>query len=344
MKLTKIMYLINLIYILATSITFFLSSKPILVNLEGSYGHQEHGLKKIDNLNNQLYLTLTIVTGSWSNTELVSKYYSSFEHIKIINKTEMDFKIEGKVLALSQIFNTTFVKYECPIASNSRVCFASTSEVSIPSQLKSSILGINGLEEVLTLKPNFVFGKKLENFETIIQASTDYQFFLPLQVAQVYGFPISNGADVRVGIVSLGGYFAQSDLNDYFNLTGLGSAPNINIVLINVAQFNYSDVDSSIENYLDVEIIASLVPEANVTFYFAPNTFQYFYDAIKVALQNSDVVSISWGTYESETSSYWASFKALLAQYSNVPCFIATGDDGSSIGVGFPASCPNAIG
>jgi hypothetical protein len=27
-----------------------------------------------------------------------------------------------------------------------------------------------------------------------------------------------------------------------------------------------------------------------------------------------------------------------------VPIFIATGNDGSSIGVGFPANCPNAIG
>ena len=34
----------------------------------------------------------------------------------------------------------------------------------------------------------------------------------------------------------------------------------------------------------------------------------------------------------------------MFAKYSNVPIFIATGDQGSAGGVGFPASCPNAIG
>jgi len=330
--------------ILVLTFTLILSIETKLVNLGGSYGHRDHDLKKIDNFNLQHNLTLTIVTGSWSNTQLVSEYYSSFKNIKIFDKNEIDFKINGKIFVLSQIFNTTFVNYKCPNSNTNHSCFASTSEVVIPSKLKSSILGILGLEQVLSLKPNYVIGKKLENFKPKIQASTGYQYFLPPEVAQVYGFPNSNGAGVRIGIVSLGGYFTQNDLQNYFTAIGFGSAPNINIVLIDGAQFNYADINSAAENYLDVEIISTIVPEANITFYFVPNTFQYFYDVIKAALQNSDVVSISWGTYEIFTSAYWSSFQALLAQYGNVPCFIATGDQGSSIGVGFPANCPNAIG
>jgi len=56
------------------------------------------------------------------------------------------------------------------------------------------------------------------------------------------------------------------------------------------------------------------------------------------------VVSLSWGTYESYASAYLTSFQAMFAQFSQVPIFIATGNDGSSIGVGFPANCPNVIG
>jgi len=333
------MRLIISIYFLATSVVFSLETN--LVNLEGSYGHRDHGLEKIDHLNPHLKLTLTIVTGTWVNTQLVSEYYSTFENVNIFDKTEMDFKIEGKVFVLSQIFNTTFLEYNCPNLNMNKTCFASTSEVVIPSNLKSSILGIIGLEQVLTLKPNFVVGEKLD---TLIQASTGFNYFLGPQAAQVYGFPNSNGSGVRVGIVSLGGFFNQSDLQNYFTLLGLGSAPNINVVLIDGAFLNYNDLDSSVENYLDVEIISTVAPEANITFYFAPNTWPGFYDVIKAALQNSDVVSLSWGNSEINDSAYYASFEALFALYSNVPCFIATGDNGSDVGVGFPASCPSAIG
>ncbi len=108
---------------------------------------------------------------------------------------------------------------------------------------------------------------------------------------------------------------------------------------------DYVDVkQSSSENYLDVEIIASIVPSATITLYFAPNSFDGMYNALIAALNSSDVVSLSWGTYESKASSYWFIYRAVFFIYSSVPIFIATGDHGSKDGIGFPASCPNAIG
>ena len=176
----------------------------------------------------------------------------------------------------------------------------------------------------------------------VLKSKSSIKSFLPPQVAQVYGFPKSDGADIRVGIVSLGGYLNQSDLQNYFDQFDLGEAPTINIALIN--GFKYNDIWNAVfENYLGVEILESIVPKANITLYIAPNSFQGFYDVINIALKQNDVVSCSWGTLESGTSSYWTSFQAMFARYSNVPIFFATGDDGSKDGVGFPASCPNAI-
>jgi kumamolisin len=250
----------------------------------------------------------------------------------------MHLKLNGKVSFLSQIFNTTFVEYKCGNETASKKCFASNSEVTIPETLKSSIIGIMGLEQVLNMKPNFV-----ANDEFKPAATSSY--FIPTQVASIYGFPSGTGSGITIGIISFGGFFKQSDLQAYFTRFSLGTAPTINIVFINGAQLDYYDTKQySSENYLDVEIIASLVPSATITMYFAPNSFVGMYDALYAALSSNNVVSLSWGTYESKASSYWSIYKALLLTFSNVPIFVATGDNGSKDGIGFPASVPNAIG
>ena len=331
----KISFLIIINIFLA--IAFVNAKEEKLVRFAKSFGHKEHGLKKLSNLNPQLSLTLTIVTGSWANTKLVNTYFSSFGFFKVFEQTDMNLKLKGSVSKFSHVFNTTFVNYKCNSTSN-LTCYATTNMVSIPSSLQTAIMGILGLEQVLTMEPKV----RIANGRNFKRATT-YTNFLPPQVAQVYGFPKSDGAGIRVGIVSLGGYFNQTDLQNYFDQFDLGEAPTINIVLIN--GFKYNDIwNAVLENYLDVEILASIVPKANITLYIAPNNFQGFYDVINIALKQSDVVSCSWGTLESVSSSYWTSFQAMFARYSNVPIFIATGDQGSKGGVAFPASCPNAIG
>ena len=322
-----------------------------LVPLEKSFGHKNHELVQMDILDPQLNLTLTIVTGSMANTQLVSKYYSSFGYFTIWDQTNLHLKMQGSVASIAQVFQTTFVEYKCNTTTTSSTkCFATTSEVHIPNSLQSAILGILGLEKVLSLKPNYVRAEtdsSKESRKTFQPSagSTAYSNFLGPQAAQVYNFPNSTGAGINIGIISLGGYFNQSDLNNYFTQFGLGIAPTINVVFVDGGQFDYNDYNGqSLENYLDVEIIATVAPMANITFYYGSNTFQSMYYVINAALQQSHVVSCSWGSYEYWTLSYLNSFQAMFAQYSQVPFFAATGDYGSYVGVGFPASCPNAIG
>ena len=188
----------------------------------------------------------------------------------------------------------------------------------------------------LKRKQNFKISKNLT-----MNSRTNY---ISSDVAKIYGFPNSTGAGIRVGIVSLGGYFNQNDLQSYFTKFGLGTAPKINMTFVDGTQLDFTDYLSSVENYLDVEIIAGVVPQANITLYFGQNSFDGFYNVIYAALQQSDVVSLSWGTYEMYSTAYWSSYQALFARFSQVPVFVATGDQGSSMGVGFPASCPNVIG
>jgi kumamolisin len=171
--------------------------------------------------------------------------------------------------------------------------------------------------------------------------------------AQLYGVPVDTGADVRVGIVSLGGYFAQSDLQAYFDVNGLGTAPIISIVYVDGAVQNPNDFSGTLENFADLEIIGSVAPHANITMYMGINSNEGFYNVFSMALRNSDIVSCGWGKQEIYvTASNAISFQTLFAAYSHIPIFVATGIRGSYVtwtdssigGAAFPASCPNAIG
>ena len=317
--------------------------------LEHSFGHNSHGLTKVKDLNQSMEMALTLVTGSMANTQLVASYYETIQGLTLFDLTDMHVKLKGSVVLISQVFNTSFYEYICENGNRKTHCFASNSEVSIPESLRTVIIGILGLETILSLNSHSIMSKTILSSENL-QPQTTYSYFIPPQVAQVYGFPNSDGSGIRVGIISLGGYFNQTDLDNYFSSNSLGTAPSINIVYVDGATMDFVDPnDESVENYLDVEIIASIVPKASITLYFAPNTFAGFYDAINSALQQSDVVSVSWAARESATSSYWTSYQTLFSTYSSVPVFIASGDYGSYDQFGyttvwFPTSCPNAIG
>ena len=343
-----------MIFVLSLLASFnFLESKRDFVKrefvkLDNSFGHKNSSmhLNNWKTLNSATSLNLTIVTGSLNNTQLVASYYQSIEGLTLCDQTDMQLKLSASVEVISQVFETVFREYDCE-NSTRKTCYASNSEVSVPASIRSAIIGILGLEQVLTVKPNYHKNQTPLNKTSTgdLKPKVSYPYFIGSQAAQVYGFPISDGSGVRIGIITLGGYFNQSDLDNYFNKFNLGTAPSINIVYVDGATMDFVDPnDESGENYLDVEIIASIVPKASITLYFAPNTFAGFYDAISLALQQNDVVSLSWGTSESGLSSYWSSFESLLSTNSKVSIFIATGDAGSSGGVGFPASCPSAIG
>ena len=158
--------------------------------LKDSYGHKGHKLAKIGPLDKESKLTLTLVTGSLNNSQLVADYYSSFgKNLTIYEQTNMHVKLNGKVSFLSQLFNTTFIEYKCDnhteindAQRKRQKCYASNSEVSIPETLKSSIIGIMGLEQVLDCHCRL----QMMTLTLQHQAVTLYQLkWLPFMVSRV---------------------------------------------------------------------------------------------------------------------------------------------------------------
>lgn len=177
-------------------------------------------------------------------------------------------------------------------------------------------------------------------------------YFSPLQVAAVYSAIPGDGTGQKIGVIELGGGYNMSDLTTYLNLLGITGPPNVTAVGVDGGINNPSDLDSSVEVVLDVEIIMAIAPKAAIRVYFAPNSDQGFYDAINQAyLDGCKIISISWGAAEQ----YWN--LSVMNTYNNlfntlsqngVTVFAAAGDQGSSDGapgtnVDFPGSSPFVV-
>lgn len=178
--------------------------------------------------------------------------------------------------------------------------------------------------------------------------------YTPLQLASYYNFPASSGSGQKIGIIELGGGYVLSDITTYLSSLGIVNGPTINSISVDGGINDITDTSgANYEVYLDIEIIAALVPSATINVYFAPNSFTSFYNAIQKAITDGcNAISISWGAPEIYwPSSYLTSYNALFktAADNGINVFCASGDNGSSDGTDglvtdFPASSQYVIG
>ena len=141
----------------------------------------------------------------------------------------------------------------------------------------------------------------------------------PLQIATAYNIPASTGANVKVGIISLGGGWSANDFNNSMGNLGLSiTSANITTVLVDGATGTFTGGGYDVENTLDLYCVASMVPQANIVIYIGQvsggygglgvnwntnsnvattnNAINGFANVINRAVsENCDVITISYG-------------------------------------------------
>lgn len=177
----------------------------------------------------------------------------------------------------------------------------------------------------------------------------------PLAFAKYYNFPTQQNQNVKpkIGIISFGGSYFTNDLNYYWRvLLNLSTIPTVNYVQVNGAtnipdQHVMNDSGSSIENTLDIEIIGAICPNSIITIYFTPNNLNNIKDVLDIALNNNDVVSISWGAAEIIYGQNLINdINTVFAKYQTKIICVASGDNGCSDeikkvpNIDYPSSCP----
>ncbi len=264
--------------------------------------------------------------------------------------------LAGTAAEMSAAFATELQQYDHPDGTFR----GRTGPLHIPAELDQIIVGVFGLDNRPQARPHL---QRYDLQSSAIQADTHKApgsvSYTPLQVSQLYDFPdYSDGSGQCIAIIELGGGYADSDLQAFFQQQNI-HLPKVISVPVDGGQNTPAGTPDSADGEvcLDIEVAGSIAPRATIAVYFAPNTDQGFLDAITQAthdsVNNPSVISISWGAAEA----YWTNqamqamdqaFQAAAALGVTVCC--AAGDNGSSDGVtdgiahvDFPASSPYAL-
>jgi kumamolisin len=227
-----------------------------------------------------------------------------------------------------------------------------TGPLQVPTDLIPVIEAVLGLDNRPQARAHF----RLLDAQATTQATTTS--YTPPQVAQLYNFPSNlTGKGQSIGIIELGGGYRSTDLKTYFKKLGI-TLPNVVSVSVDKGLNSPSNANSADgEVDLDIQMVGSIAPSAQIVVYFAPNTDQGFLDAITTAIHdtqhNPSVISISWGGPESTwtTQAIQAMDQAFQSAATlGVTICCASGDSGSTDGVtdglahvDFPASSPNVL-
>ena len=233
-----------------------------------------------------------------------------------------------------------------------------TGAIQLPQELDGVVEGVLGLDNRPQAQPHFRMRPAGNGGKKRADAAMPVSF-TPTQVASLYGFPSGTGEGQCVAIIELGGGFRPADLKAYFTGLDVGS-PKVSAVSVDHGK-NASTGDANGpdgEVMLDIEMVGSIAPAANIVVYFTPNTDAGFLDAVTTAIHDAtnkpSVISISWGGPESAWTpqAMTAMDDAFqVAATMGITVCVASGDSGSTDGVGdgsdhvdFPASSPYALG
>jgi len=297
--------------------------------------------------------------------------------------------VKGTIANISKAFGVQLNDYEHPQTGKFR---GREGEVHIPAALAGIITGVFGLDTRHVGRPRIRKGNArpvdVDEFRaasaktsarSIAHASPTTPFpgtFFPPEVAVLYNYP-SNlaGAGQNVAIFAfngtgpdLHGGYRLAALKTYFEQVLGGTTPAIKDVVVQGpgndpgpdSPSSSQNGDATGEVMLDMCVVGSVAPRANIFMYFTEFTSQGWLDGLNQAITDAnkiDVISISYGNPEDDPDGAWTAmgvqqvnqiFEAASAKGITICC--ASGDDGSSdqvntgAHVDFPASSPFVLG
>jgi kumamolisin len=299
--------------------------------------------------------------------------------------------VQGKIANISKAFGVQLNDYDHPETGRFR---GRVGQVHVPAELYHVVQGVFGLDTRPVGKPR----RRRSNFKpvdfTTLQPLSNAKAktrgpgrttianpfpgtFFPVDLAGLYRYPAAlNGSGQNVGIFAFnggnspdphGGYKLAA-LQNYFQKVIGGTTPKITDVVVQGpgndpgpdSQASSGQGDSTGEVMLDMCVVGSVAPAANIFMYFTEFTSQGCVDALNEAITDAHqiaVISISYGNPEDDPEGAWTAMgvqqvnQALQgAAAKGITVCCASGDDGSAdqvasgAHVDFPASSPNVLG
>ena len=298
--------------------------------------------------------------------------------------------VEGAIRDICQAFGVELNEYQHPDSGHFR---GRVGEIHVPADLAGVVEGVFGLDTRPVGRPrnrrgNFrpididaVRAKRGSKTNRVTPAATPASpfagAFFPPEVGRLYAYPgsfLGGGENVAIFAFNGGssrdprGGYSLRALQTYFENVLGGKAPAITDVVVQGpgndpgpdTPASAKRGDSTGEVMLDMCVVGSVAPGANIFMYFTEFTSKGWVDALHEAITDKNeisVISISYGNPEDDPQGAWTSmgvqivnqaFQAAAAKGITICC--ASGDDGSSdqvatgAHVDFPASSPLVLG
>ena len=217
-----------------------------------------------------------------------------------------------------------------------------TGEIQIPEELGGIITGIFGFDTRPKRRSSFRTRVSPANGPGGSNGQTATSFPRRYNFPQMYQGIQLDGSGQNIAIIELGGGYQTSDLEAYFAEIGSPARLVSFVSVDNAGNLPGSDLNADGEVMLDIEVVGTATPKANIVVHFAPNQGdQGFIDAISAAIHDAErsinVISISWGSPEpnstgqeelQELNAYHELFVA--AASIGITVCAATGDHGTA--------------
>ncbi len=282
--------------------------------------------------------------------------------IKHISSNRLLVDASATVAQAEEAFQVAIKNYQL----GSNVFYADANAPTIPGSLASIIASIGGLDNSVHMHPlyrraNLGIGKlkpALDNKPHSIRAHPHGLGggYGPTELNSAYdATPLLQagiqGSNQTVAVFELDGY-PSSDVTQYFQAYNLGN-PSITNVLVD--GFNGSAGQWAVEDDLDIEVVAAMVPKAAQIVYEGPNTTQGINDTYNqiVTDDKAQITTISWGLCEAYTgNAELQTLDNILSQGAaeGISMYAASGDSGAydcgntNLAVDSPAGDPNITG
>ena len=264
--------------------------------------------------------------------------------------------LQGSRDRLNRAFAVDLGIYEDAVGWSRKRYLGREGSVFVPADLVKVIEGVFGLDE----RP---IGQRRTQITTNL--SPKQLLPTPSDIAALYNFPVKSAVGQCVALLEFGGGYLRQDIDTYFaELAGCQSPPKIvDVGIDGRSNSPCSDLVSDREVTLDIDVVGSVAPGAEIVVYFAPLTERGWIDAttacVHDAVRKPSVIAICWGCAElqSHATLAWtrSGIAALQATFQEammlgVTVLASSGDEGSSCGIGdgnahvvYPASDPGVI-
>jgi len=288
------------------------------------------------------------------DVEQVVRYLTSQGlKIKLVPKNRLLIHAEGTVSQLEKAFNVTINEYSASAMVNTAnigampadstaaqapvVYYSNDRDPSVPVHLKNvvqSVIGLNTYAEFQSriAKSRAPAPRAAQSSHSPQDIGTAYNFpnvNNKKAVDSVGGKKIYSGKGVKVAVATAYGY-DQQDIDAYWLKHGIVRTGQLTNKYINGTSTKFEE-----ETTLDLQLVSSQIPDADVIMYIASNpsflTFALTFNQVAVDNEAS-VMTVSWGLCEKGTG--WLMmktenmvFKQAAAQ--GIALFVSSGDDGA---------------